>query len=166
MTDAKSAAKIANDIAEDLKARRMRFEDKDFPHDDRSIYKDPAKHTKTAEGTWTSTYDWKRLLDVCGGEKEARVFVDGSSSGDVVQGALGDCFLLGALAVCAARPLISPLFVTSMPQLGLFQIRFFKDRWCARTAERFIFVSLCFSDVPNNGDVIFILFIYLYQGTL
>lgn len=122
MTEAKSAAKIAHDIAENLKMRRMRYEDPDFPHDDRSIYKDAKKHTKDAEGKWTSTYDWKRMVDVCGGEKEARLFVDGSSSGDVVQGALGDCYVLGALAVCAARPLISPLFVTSMPHLGLFQV--------------------------------------------
>lgn len=139
-----------------MKLRNQRFDDKDFPRDNRSLFSDPKKHTKQDghnSNQWSSDYEWHRLLDICG-DKDAKVFVNGTESGDVVQGALGDCYLLGALAgldmlfvmfvvfvsnfenilvvcvlVCASRPVVSPLFVTQMPQLGLYQIRFFKDEW-------------------------------------
>ena len=42
-------------------------------------------------------------------------------SGDVIQGALGDCYFLGALSVIATRrDLLMPLFVSVHPELGLY----------------------------------------------
>ena len=83
MMDSKSASKISYKITQDLKARRQRFVDKDFPHDNRSLFSDASKHTKDADGKWESEYEWARLSDV---NKDAKVFIDGVDSGDVVQG--------------------------------------------------------------------------------
>ena len=67
---------------------------------------------------------------------DAKLFVDGVESGDVVQGALGTCYLLGALSVVGTRKdLVSPLFVTANLALGLFQVRFFKNEWLAVTID-------------------------------
>jgi hypothetical protein len=93
-------------------------------------------------------YDhWERLT-----ERSSRpsLFVGGSGSGDVIQGEVrcfawlcishvklvttekkqvGDCWFLGALAMCATRQndLLYPLFVSAHPEFGFFQIRFFLD---------------------------------------
>jgi hypothetical protein len=52
---------------------------------------------------------------------DPRLFVDGVESGDVIQGALGDCYFLGALSVVATRKdLLLPLFVAAYPEWGLY----------------------------------------------
>jgi calpain-15 len=56
------------------------------------------------------------------------LFSSSASSADVVQGALGDCWFLSALAVVAARePLLRSLFVeTGQESQGRYCLQFFK----------------------------------------
>lgn len=65
--------------------------------------------------------------------QEGQLFVDGTSSGDVIQGALGDCWFLGALSVVATRQdLIEEVFwkLGKYQDYGLFVCRFYKDfKW-------------------------------------
>jgi hypothetical protein len=47
--------------------------------------------------------------------------------GDVIQGQLGDCWFLGALAVVATRmDLIKENCVSAHPEHGFYQFRFYK----------------------------------------
>ena len=62
--------------------------------------------------------------------KHGSLFIDGTSSGDVIQGNLGDCWFLGALAVMGANEkLLQDCFwrLDSFKNYGLFVVRFFKD---------------------------------------
>lgn len=62
--------------------------------------------------------------------KHGSLFLDGSSSGDVVQGQLGDCWFLSALAVMGSQEkLLQDCFwrMDTFKEFGLFVIRFFKD---------------------------------------
>ena len=52
--------------------------------------------------------NWRRIKEL---SPEPQLFAEKASSTDVVQGALGTCYLLGAMAIVATRPeLIRPLF--------------------------------------------------------
>ena len=68
---------------------------------------------------------WQRLTEM---GHEVFVFVDGVSSGDIVQGELGDCWWLGAASVVATRnDLLFPLYVSAHPEYGFFQVKFYKN---------------------------------------
>jgi hypothetical protein len=133
----RDAARIANLLVSRLKANRKQFDDPDFPHDNRSLFNDTKLHTINAETKKPdSKYQWMRLSQLTAG---AAVFVDGTSSNDIVQGSLGDCYLLGALSVLATRKdLVSSLFTTVNASLGLFQVRFFKNEWLTVTVDDFV----------------------------
>jgi hypothetical protein len=69
---------------------------------------------------------WKRPKDI---HKKPALFVDGVEEGDVIQGQLGDCWFLGALAVVATRiDLLKELIVSSESDYGFYQFRFYKVR--------------------------------------
>jgi hypothetical protein len=62
--------------------------------------------------------------------QHGRLFLDGSSSGDVIQGQLGDCWFLGALAVMGSQEnLLNACFWRgdSFKDFGFYVVRFFKD---------------------------------------
>jgi len=91
-----------------------KYEDPEFPASQQSI------GGKKVEGII-----WKRPHEIC---SNPQLFVDGVSSGDVIQGALGDCWFLGALAVVATRiDLIKEIIVSTNPQHGFYQFRFYKN---------------------------------------
>ena len=60
----------------------------------------------------------------------AELFIDGASSGDVIQGALGDCWFLGALSVVGTREKeTQELFwgLDEFKEYGIYVCRFYKD---------------------------------------
>ena len=109
------------------------WEDPDFPANDSSLFKNGKNSTGYR-------VDWKRPKDFC---PNPQLFIDGVESGDVIQGALGDCYFLGALSVVATRrsvdgkfypcsyslqrDLLLPLFVSAHEKQGFYQIKFFKN---------------------------------------
>eukprot|EP01125_Pyxidicula_operculata_P018703 TRINITY_DN666_c0_g1_i1.p1 TRINITY_DN666_c0_g1~~TRINITY_DN666_c0_g1_i1.p1 ORF type:complete len:735 (+),score=183.88 TRINITY_DN666_c0_g1_i1:24-2228(+) len=103
----------AQQIIFEAQQRGGLWEDNDFPATVKSLGKSFAG------------VQWKRPREFC---SYPQLFVGGTDEGDVIQGALGDCWFLGALAVVATRiDLIKEIVVSSNPQFGFYQFRFFKS---------------------------------------
>lgn len=82
-----------------------------------------------ADCTVTEPKEVMRLFDLF---KGAPLFDDGVSSNDIVQGALGDCFFIGAvsaLCCCTAKDVkpIQRLFVYDNSKWGIYGLVFFKN---------------------------------------
>lgn len=120
---------ISNATAKNKEAQRIidslksspghKWEDPEFPAEARSLH--PSDPTKVAAVT-----RWRRTTEI---SQNPQLFVDTIDEGDVVQGALGDCWFLSALSVLATSPedLVRQLFVSSHPEYGFYQCTIFKD---------------------------------------
>jgi hypothetical protein len=102
-------------VKEAIKAKKAGYDWKDpeFPH--------ILMPTKGVTG-------WSRISDL---SKAPKLFDDHAAANDVIQGALGDCWFLGAMSIVATRPeLIRPLFHGSHLEMGVFVVKlFFEGRW-------------------------------------
>ncbi len=81
------------------------------------------------------------------------MFKDGSSSGDVIQGKLGDCWFLGALAVMGSKEsLLKECFwrLEQFKEYGIFVCRFFKD--CQLI---YVVIDDRIPVFASNGNVVF-----------
>lgn len=66
------------------------FEDPEFPATNKSLFY--SAQTEPAH------YEWKRPKDICGGKTQPKFSIESFSRFDVVQGELGDCWFLAAIA--------------------------------------------------------------------
>eukprot|EP00753_Platysulcus_tardus_P008548 PLAT16095.1.p1 GENE.PLAT16095.1~~PLAT16095.1.p1 ORF type:complete len:894 (-),score=525.29 PLAT16095.1:252-2933(-) len=104
------------------------WEDPEFPASAVALFDDPDSLPDFARDTPCTS--WKRPEEY---SRESSLFKDGVGAGDVVQGGLGDCWLLGSMASVAAHPtldLIRNLFVSEeedVSEAGLITCRFFKE---------------------------------------
>ena len=82
--------------------------DPDFQPDDSSLYVNPVQPPDYA----SPNVEWKRPHEIYTGEGKPMMVKDGLSPGDVKQGELGDCWLLGTSIACpcALERALSPLF--------------------------------------------------------
>jgi len=123
-----SQPEILAPIAWDAITNGKAFKDISFPPGKDSIGGED-KHVKK----------WRRASEL--GGKNSVLFDDSAVSSDVVQGELGDCYFLGALAVVANRyRLFRNLFIpTGISHLGLHTLQFYKDgRWRLMTVDDMI----------------------------
>lgn len=107
--------------------------DSEFPHDAQSLFGNllhPAKNPVVS---------WRRPKDFVKG-KELALFKDGASAGDVMQGALGDCWFLGSLSCVGTREdLVSQLFVEANVEEGIYVVRFWKEgQWKLVTVDDYL----------------------------
>ena len=82
-----------------------------------------------------------------------KLFIEGSSSGDVIQGNLGDCWYLGALSVLGTEEsLLTKCFwkTNEFKEFGLFVCVFYKD-----CALRFVIIDDRIPVFANSGKVVF-----------
>jgi len=122
----------------------FKFEDASFAPDLKSIFLDP-KRPLVNLNVWNTSADQIRWLRPSQINLESYMpsrgqgappvrpvlFKEGAAlPGDVVQGALTDCWFLGGLSTLATRPeLLSALFVNHSPaceQYGVYTVRFYK----------------------------------------
>jgi len=105
-----------------------KYGDTDFSPNDASLYKNPAEPPDYAENT--PVVEWKRPEEALksGNEDEIKMISQGMTSGDVKQGTLGDCWLLGAFLILATRPhLLQNLIVKDGIKYGFAVFQFFKN---------------------------------------
>ena len=119
-------------IIESLPAEDSLFTDPDFPADGSSLYKDCFR---PPNGFMPSdVLDWNRInqLEVRGQGRPV-TFTDkpeGENSGcEIVQGALGNCWLLNALLTISTRPAVAAAIIVSDSQRGrgIYTLKFNKD---------------------------------------
>lgn len=128
------SARVQEVLAICAKSKKT-FEDSLFPPCSESLYKDTGIMSRLK--SWDVV--WRRPCEFCTGTP---VTFDGESMpGDVLQGELGDCWLLcaffaissyyfrGALSLLALKPeLLRNLIVEAYKELGLYVVKFFRNR--------------------------------------
>lgn len=95
----------------------------------------PANTSVIPPHTTGGIVAWKRPHEMC---EKPSLFVDGSEEGDVVQGALGDCWFVGAIAVLASsgNAFIEHAFTKADMKRGEYQCKFYKDgKWVLVTVD-------------------------------
>ncbi|XP_046626942.1 calpain-A-like [Neodiprion virginianus] len=122
-TRARGTVQDFNKLRQECLSNGKLFEDPEFPAQDDSIYfsKKPDHHI-----------EWKRPMKIA---HDPQLFVEGFSRFDVKQGALGDCWLIAAVANLTLHP---NLFFQVVPKdqsfednyAGIFHFRFWQyGRW-------------------------------------
>eukprot|EP01125_Pyxidicula_operculata_P004086 TRINITY_DN1585_c1_g1_i1.p1 TRINITY_DN1585_c1_g1~~TRINITY_DN1585_c1_g1_i1.p1 ORF type:complete len:1011 (+),score=266.75 TRINITY_DN1585_c1_g1_i1:116-3034(+) len=111
-----------------LRSTNSKWEDPAFPPTNASLWpEEPQKGSVI--GRWSRPEYFA---------PDPHLFVDGVDEGDVIQGAIGDCYLLSAFCVLASsgNSAIEKLFVGSYPEQGVYQCRFYKDaQWHVVTVD-------------------------------
>jgi calpain len=107
----------------------LMWEDPEFPADDASLYIDPVKLPEYAQDT--PTVEWRRPQEIWhNAEKEERAVMwrDENKLGEVKQGILDDCWLLGAFLAVAVNPsILRNLLVRDGIEYGYAVFKFFKN---------------------------------------
>mmetsp|Transcript_16174 Transcript_16174/g.21413 ORF Transcript_16174/g.21413 Transcript_16174/m.21413 type:complete len:978 (+) Transcript_16174:224-3157(+) len=111
----------------EMEGRGRMFEDHSFPANNSSLYRNPSfvPEYDADEGS----IKWMRPGDF---SQDPDYFKDGVTAGDVIQGRLGDCWLLGSMAAVAAHAgdLIENLFNSNpedFKKYGVYTCRFYKN---------------------------------------
>eukprot|EP00501_MAST-03F_sp_TOSAG23-6_P001186 GSMAST32.ASY1.ANO1.1230.1 assembled CDS len=110
------------------------FVDDDFPPSERSIGKDAFGEDEDGEPIthdiiWLRPHEFGKPGEIT---EDPCLFFQGTEAGDVIQGELGDCYLLGSLSVVAMHPqdIIEHLFLDDVDvfeDTGKCTMRFYKN---------------------------------------
>jgi len=115
-------------IMEDFEDSQALYCDPEFPADTTSLY---VNNDSVLTPDWASpNTEWKRPHEIYT-QGKPMMMKDGFSPGDVKQGELGDCWLLGAFLTLATNPeLLSNLIYHDGIEQGFGVFRFFKNgKW-------------------------------------
>lgn len=105
------------------------WSDPEFPADDTALYINPLDPPDYADAS--PNVPWYRPQQIYTGEAGPRMMVDGLKPGDVKQGLLGDCWLLGSFLCLATNPdLLKNLIYHDGIKEGFSVFQFFKNgKW-------------------------------------
>ena len=103
------------------------FGDSEFPATDQSLYKDPTQIPDYDQNM--PLVEWRRPQEIA--PDEPSMIKDGVAPGDVKQGNLGDCYLLGSFMILSTHAdLLKNLIVYDGIEYGFGVFQFFKNgRW-------------------------------------
>lgn len=118
----REANALKDRVLAECKRTGKKWVDPEFPPEARILFPANPDRSKVIQ-------HWLRPEKL---SRNPAIFVDGIEEGDVVQGALADCYLLSALSVLAAAPNneVENIFLHSFPEQGFYQCRFFiNNEW-------------------------------------
>ncbi|KAJ7125786.1 cysteine proteinase [Mycena crocata] len=132
---AESKAKVER-IAKECRLKNRKFRDIEF-----DLENDREKCLHGLSGGEYSPSDVQRVTDIF---EKPQFFVDGASSNDIVQGAIGDCWFVSALATMATMPgLVEKFCVARDEQVGVYGFVFFRDvRWVSIVIDDLLYTSI------------------------
>lgn len=120
-----SIEEMEENIIRYCKENKCLYEDESFPAGPPSLYFDPDNIPEYDQGMGCE--QWVRPKDM---SENPVLFANGVNPGDIQQGALGNCWLLGSLCCLATSPhLLERLFVNTehMLDYGFVTCQFFKN---------------------------------------
>ncbi|KAL9647648.1 hypothetical protein ABK040_015138 [Willaertia magna] len=115
LVDCMESLSISDDVSKIINSNSL-YTDKDFPATITSVY--PSEHKESK-----MDISFKRASEILG--DNFSIFCDGIEPDDIVQGSLGDCWFLSALASLASIPnLIENLFITKTAnKSGIYEVQ-------------------------------------------
>ncbi|KAJ6472034.1 cysteine proteinase [Mycena sanguinolenta] len=140
-----SKAKVAR-IAKECRLKNRKFRDIEF---DLENYPQQCLHGLSG-GSFDPS-DVQRVTDIF---EKPQFFVDGASSNDIVQGAIGDCWFVSALATMSTAPgLIEKFCVARDEEVGVYGFVFFRDmRWVSIVIDDLLFTSIPKYEELNSSE--------------
>ncbi|KAJ7483514.1 hypothetical protein FB451DRAFT_1234839 [Mycena latifolia] len=125
-------------IARDCRAQNRRFRDVEF---DLENDKERCLFGLSKENAEYSPSDVQRVTKIF---KDPSFFVEGADSNDIVQGRLGDCWFLSALATMStSKGLIEKFCVARDEKVGVYGWIFFRDSsWVTVIIDDLLFTSI------------------------
>ena len=129
-------------LANILTLADLPFTDPDFPPNDVSLY--GPNMTESFKAVDTKELAWVRARTLATSSSSTRMFshtVQSASSQDIIQGALGDCWFLSALAVVAEREgLLERIILThEANEEGVYSFRFcMGGQWVVVTVDDYL----------------------------
>ncbi|KAJ7648340.1 cysteine proteinase [Mycena polygramma] len=128
-------ARVAR-IAKECRLKNRKFRDIEF-----DLENDREKCLHGLSGGSYSPSDVQRVTDIF---ENPRFFVDGASSSDIVQGAIGDCWFVSALATMSTCPgLVERFCVARDEKVGVYGFVFFRDmRWVSIIIDDLLYTSI------------------------
>ncbi|KAJ7036653.1 hypothetical protein C8F04DRAFT_1220961 [Mycena alexandri] len=125
-------------IAKDCKAKNRRFRDAEF---DLENDRQRCLFGLSKENREYRPSDVQRVTKIF---SNPSFFVDGANSNDIVQGKLGDCWFLSALAtMTTAKGLLEKFCVARDEQVGIYGFLFFRDTaWVPVIIDDLLFTSI------------------------
>ncbi|KAF7371262.1 Calpain catalytic domain-containing protein [Mycena sanguinolenta] len=140
-----SKAKVAR-IARECRLKNRKFRDIEF-----DIENDREKCLHGLSGGSFGPSDVQRVTDIF---EKPQFFVDGASSNDIVQGAIGDCWFVSALATMSTAPgLVEKFCVARDEQVGVYGFVFFRDmRWVSIVIDDLLFTSIPKYEELNSSE--------------
>ncbi|KDQ53933.1 hypothetical protein JAAARDRAFT_38908 [Jaapia argillacea MUCL 33604] len=109
-------------IAAECRRRNRRFRDIEFDLDNNQWF---CLHGLINNSTDISPEDTRRVPQIF---NDPQFYIDGASTGDIVQGSLGDCWFLSALAIVTTMEgLIEKICVARDEKVGVYGFIFYRD---------------------------------------
>eukprot|EP01043_Picozoa_sp_COSAG02_P041727 COSAG02_NODE_3483_length_6667_cov_3.667174_4_plen_682_part_00 len=120
---------LVHELAQLLRTNGTAFMDPSFPHTDESLFGSDSTRGEFLAGV--QGVEWRRASDigaVSGQSSSTVVFADDIDPDDVVQGKVGDCYFLAAVASLASAAddhLLKDLIIEDGMDVGMFGIKLF-----------------------------------------